>query len=231
MRLNVVRGGVRGAVPIVFLHGLGSSAATWSQCLELLADTFDVAAVDLLGHGGSPVPDDPDEYTRDRALADLDDVLADLFGPADGSHRPVLVGHSLGGYLALAHAITRPGVDRGLVVLNTGPGFRDPDKREAWNERSRRNAHKFGVAPQVTDLNLHRDALVMDRIAELTVPVLVLVGDRDRPEYQASGAWFERRLPDGRVRLVEGGEHSMHEATHADVVAAMIREFVLGLTS
>ncbi|MEZ5249698.1 MAG: alpha/beta hydrolase [Ilumatobacteraceae bacterium] len=49
-------------------------------------------------------------------------MLADLFGPADGSHRPVLVGHSLGGYLALAHAITRPGVDRGLVVLNTGPG-------------------------------------------------------------------------------------------------------------
>ena len=42
-----------------------------------------------------------------------------LDGPA------VLVGHSLGGYLSLAHAATRPGVARGIVVLNTGPGFRN----------------------------------------------------------------------------------------------------------
>ncbi|MFN8022563.1 MAG: alpha/beta fold hydrolase [Acidimicrobiales bacterium] len=223
MRWNVVRSGVAGAAPLVFLHGLGASAATWQRCGELLGDTFDVVAVDLLGHGASPVPDDPDEYTRDVALRDLDEVLASL------DRRPVLVGHSLGGYLSLAHAITRPGVDRGLVVLNTGPGFRDPAKREAWNERSRRNADRFGVPPQVTNLNLHADSLVMDRIDELTVPVLVLVGDQDRPEYQASGQYFERKLPNGRLQLVAGGGHSMHESTHADVVADAIRTFVAGL--
>ena len=85
------------------------------------------------------MPEDPAQYTRDAALADLDDVLATIDGPA------VLVGHSLGGYLALAHAATRPGATAGIVVLNTGPGFRDPEKREGWNERSRRNAHRFGV--------------------------------------------------------------------------------------
>lgn len=220
MRWNVVRGGTEGAPPIVFLHGLGSSAATWSRCAELLGDRFEVLAVDLLGHGASPVPDDPGEYTRDVVLRDLDEVLASL------RQRPVLVGHSLGGYLSLAHAITRPGAARGLVVLNTGPGFRDPDKREAWNERSRRNAHKFGVPPQVNELNLHHDSLVMDRITELTLPVLVLVGDADRPEYQASGQYFERKLPDGRLVIVAGGEHSMHEDDHAGVVADEIAAFV-----
>jgi pimeloyl-ACP methyl ester carboxylesterase len=184
--------------------------------MELLGDRFEVVAVDLLGHGDSPVPEDPAEYTRDAALRDLDDVLATIDG------RPVLVGHSLGGYLSLAYAITRPGSVRGLVVLNTGPGFRDPDKREAWNERSRRNAHKFGVPIQATELNLHHDSLVMDRIDELTVPVLVLVGDADRPEYQASGQYFERKLPNGRLVLVAGGEHSMHEDSHAADVATEI---------
>ncbi len=223
MRLNVVRTGRVGAPPVVMVHGLGTGASTWSRCAELLAPDHDVLAVDLLGHGGSPVPDDPAEYTRDIALRDLDEVVASL------DRRPVLVGHSLGGYLSLAHAITRPGADRGLVVLNTGPGFRDPAKREAWNERSRRNVHKFAVPPQVTELNLHHDSLVMDRIAELTLPVLVLVGDRDRPEYQASGQYFERKLPDGRLVVIEGGEHSMHESTHAAEVAELIRTFVATL--
>ena len=126
MRLHTVRAGAGPAV--VFIHGMGSSSATWAACMDRLASAHLVVAVDLLGHGASPVPDDPDEYTRDLALADLDELLATL-PPA------VLVGHSLGGYLALAHAATRPDVARGIVVLNTGPGFRDPDKREQWNAR------------------------------------------------------------------------------------------------
>jgi pimeloyl-ACP methyl ester carboxylesterase len=216
MRLHVVQHGHGPA--IVFIHGMGTSAATWTRCMELLAPTHLVAAMDLLGHGASPVPTDPTEYTRDRALDDIDELLATL-PPA------VLVGHSLGGYLALAHAATRPGVARGIVVLNTGPGFRDPEKREGWNERSRRNAHRFGVPVQAAELNLQHDSVVMDRLAEMTVPTLVLAGDADRPEYTASGQYLERKMPDARLIVIEGGEHSMHESTHAEQVAEIIANF------
>ena len=150
-RLHTVRRGE--GPPIVFVHGMGTSARTWERCTDLLADRFTTIAVDLLGHGDSPVPDDPDEYTRDRALDDLDDVLADLDEP------PVLVGHSLGGYLALAHAATRPDVARAIVVLNTGPGFRDAIKRNEWNDRSRRNAHRFGVERLVAELLPIKDSM------------------------------------------------------------------------
>jgi pimeloyl-ACP methyl ester carboxylesterase len=230
-RLHTIRRGE--GPPIVFVHGMGTSAATWERCMDLLADRFTVVAVDLLGHGGSPVPDDPDEYTRDRALADLDDVLANLAADASvGTRGPaVLVGHSLGGYLALAHAATRPGAVRGIVVLNTGPGFRDPDKREGWNERSRRNAHRFGVPEQVTTLNLQEDAVVMDRLADISTPTLVLAGGDDRPEYTGSGQYLERKMPDARLVVVEGGGHSMHEDTHATEVADLIAGFVAHLAS
>ena len=188
--------------------------------MELLGPRFEVLAVDLLGHGNSPVPDDPDAYTRDLALADLDDVLATLDSPA------VLVGHSLGGYLALAHAVTRPQATRAIVVINTGPGFRDPEKRQAWNDRSIRNANKFGVPPQVTNLNLQNDSVVMERLTEIAVPVLVLAGEQDRPEYVASGEYLERKVSYARLQVIAGGEHSMHEATHAGEVATAIEDFL-----
>jgi pimeloyl-ACP methyl ester carboxylesterase len=222
MRLHTVRDGA-GSPPIVFVHGLGTSAATWARCMARLRGRHEVVAVDLLGHGASPVPEDPAEYTRDRALEDLDEVLASLDAPA------VLVGHSLGGYLALAHAATRPGAVAGIVVINTGPGFRDPDKREAWNERSRRNAHRFGIPVQAANLNLQEDAVVMERLAEIATPTLVLAGELDRPEYVTSGQYLERKMPAARLVVVAGGEHSMHEDSHAEEVAEEIAAFVASL--
>lgn len=205
--------------PIVFIHGIGSSGATWAGVAERLAAEFTCLRFDLLGHGDSPKPEDPSEYTRDRALDDIDELLASLDGPT------VLVGHSLGGYLALAHAATRPGVARGIVVLNTGPGFRDPEKREAWNERSRRNAHRFGVPVQAAELNLQEDGVVMERLAEMPVPTLVLAGTDDRPEYTGAGQYLERKMPDARFVAVENGGHAMHEQTHVDEVAQLIADF------
>jgi len=221
MELHTVRRGA--GAPIVFLHGLGASSATWTACMDALADRYHVVGVDLPGHGASPVPEDAEAFTRDSALRDIDDVLASLEAPA------VLVGHSLGGYLSLAHAATRPNVARGVAVLNTGPGYRDPVKREDWNSRSRRNAHRFGVPERVADLNLQHDSVVMDRLAEITVPTLVLAGDADRAEYTAAGQYLERKMPHARLVVVAGGEHSMHEDSHAGEVAALIDAFVAAL--
>ena len=187
--------------------------------MDVLADRFSVIAIDLLGHGSSPVPDDPAEYTRDRALADFDDLFAELDDP------PILVGHSLGGYLALAYCATRPANVAGVLVLNTGPGYRDPAKREDWNVRSRRNAHRFGIPEQVTTLNLQEDSVVMDRLADMATPTLVLAGGDDRPEYASAGAYLERKMPQARLVVVDGGGHSMHEETHADEVADLVAAF------
>jgi pimeloyl-ACP methyl ester carboxylesterase len=222
MRVHVERRGQ--GQPIVFCHGMGTSSASWAAQLEALEDRFAVIAWDLLGHGKSPVPKDPELYSRDGALLDLDDVIATL------DEKPVFVGHSLGGYLTLAYAATRPNAVRGMVVMATGPGFRDSAKREAWNARSERNAHRFGVELQVAGLNLQDDGLVMERLSEIDVPTLALAGSEDAPAYSGSAAYLERKMPNARFVEIAGGEHLMHEASHAAEIAKLISDFVSTLS-
>jgi pimeloyl-ACP methyl ester carboxylesterase len=70
----------------------------------------------------------------------------------------------------------------------------------------------------------------MDRLAETTTPTLVLAGGADRPEYTGSGQYLERKMPDARLVVLDDGDHSMHEETHATEVAALTAEFIAGLS-
>ena len=202
---------------------MGVSSASWAAQLAALEDRFCVLAWDLLGHGQSPVPKDPELYSRDGALQDLDEIIDTL------DEKPVLVGHSLGGYLCLAYAATRPGAIRGLGVMATGPGYRDPEKRQQWNERSERNAHRFGVEPQVARLNLQHDGLVMESLSKIEVPTLALAGDQDAAPYSRSAAYLARKMPNARFVEIAGGRHLMHEDSHAAEIATTIANFVTGL--
>ncbi len=216
MRVNVIKCG--SGSPLLFIHGIGDTAATWSPAMSMLEHRHTVVSFDLIGHGDSPVPDEPSEYTRDRTLEDIDEIIADL------GRAPILVGHSLGGYLALAHAATRPGASAGIIVLNTGPGYRDPEKREAWNARSRRNAHRFGVVPQAAELNLQADGIVMESLPEMDIPTLFLAGTADRPEYAMAGQYLERKMPNCRFVQIDGGGHAMHEESHTVEIAEIIAD-------
>ena len=166
--------------------------------------------------------------TRAAQLAALEGrftVVASL------DHKPVLVGHSLGGYLSLAYSATRPGSVHGMVVTATGPGFHDREKRAAWNARAERNAHRFGVEPQVAGLNLQHDGLVMEALAHLDAPTLVLAGTDDAAPYAASGTYLERKMPNASFAVIEGGKHMMHEESHAAEIAELITEFVGALST
>ncbi|TFH19461.1 MAG: alpha/beta hydrolase, partial [Acidimicrobiales bacterium] len=62
--------------------------------------------------------------------------------------------------------------------------------------------------------------------AEMATPTLVLAGSCDRPEYTGAGEYLERKMPDARLAVVDGGGHSMHEDSHAGEVADLVADFV-----
>lgn len=105
---------VGGEGPAVLLvHGITSSAATWRWAARRLAQGHTVIAPDLPGHGESDNP--PGDYSLGAYAATLRDLLALLDVP-----RATVVGHSLGGGIALQTAYLFPELIERLVLVSSG---------------------------------------------------------------------------------------------------------------
>ena len=205
----------RGAGPtVLFVHGLDSDSSVWDRTIALL-DDHTCVTVDLPGHGQSPEGEDPAAYERDAVLDDLDEVMSDLGTPL------TVVGHSLGGYLALAHVLTRPARINGLVLVSTGPGFRDPEAREGWNARVRDNASDYGVSERAASIAFHVDSVVIDRLTEVSVPTALVIGDGDRA-YLGANDYMEKKLVHATRVTVPDARHYVMRS-HPEAVAAAVR--------
>src|SRR5215469_4050219 len=127
------------AGPMLLLsHGYAATSAMFAGNVAALATTHQVLTWDLRGHGSSDYPVDPASYSGANALADMAALLADL-----GTDKAVLGGHSLGGYLSLQFALRFPDRVTGLVLIDTGPGFRNDAARDDWNRSAHRRADRL----------------------------------------------------------------------------------------
>lgn len=100
---------------VILLHGLAASRRDWRWLQPLLAQTgWQTLAPDMLGHGDSAKPEQSSLYTGSVVYASLENWIQQL-----GLASPlVLVGHSLGGYLALEYARRYPKQVRALVLID-----------------------------------------------------------------------------------------------------------------
>ena len=84
-------------LPVVFLHGLCETHNLWNQIAPKLNHSFRTITLDLPGFGSSPLPD------IQFSLTDIAEMIHNLL-TGIGIKNPVLIGHSLGGYITLAYA-------------------------------------------------------------------------------------------------------------------------------
>jgi len=204
---------------MLFVHGFLNEAAIWSGVIDELASDFRCVAVDLPGHGRSAGAG-PGTYGRDHVLNDLRQVLDDL-----EIEQAVLVGHSLGGYLSLALAIEDPHRVIGLGLVGAGPGFRNPDSREKWNESVRALVAERDLPEGMEVISMHVDSMVMDRMSEIEVPAAVVVGGRDKA-FMASAGVFEKQLNVVSKTIIEGAGHMVHLKASAEVATALREAFL-----
>src|SRR3954465_13535759 len=115
LRFHFLEWGEPDAPTIRGLHGGNQSAHSWDLVSLHLASRFQVLAMDQRGHGDS-------EWSRDlgySADAMAEDAVA--FLDDQGVDDPVIIGHSMGGNVALHMAVSGPDVARGFVIVDVGP--------------------------------------------------------------------------------------------------------------
>jgi pimeloyl-ACP methyl ester carboxylesterase len=113
--IYVRQDGPRDAPALVLIHGLGGSTRWWDRVVPMLATSYRIIRVDLLGHGQSAKPADGG-YSTTQQAGRIGLVLDRL-----GVTHAIVVGHSTGGYVATALAEHRSDLVSALALIDTGP--------------------------------------------------------------------------------------------------------------
>ena len=203
--------------PVVLLHGNVVTAEDFdtSGVLGLLAKRHRVIAFDRPGFGYSDRPHNGSAWSA-RAQANLlRDALVML-----GINRPVVLGHSWGAAVALALALNHPIAARGLVLLS---GYYYPTFRTDVLLSSP------PAIPLLGDLLRYSISPLLARLMqplrhhyqELTMPVVIMAGTKDRVVSAEQPARLHAQIPHSVLRLVPDAGHMLHYAVPEEVVEAV----------
>lgn len=113
------------ALPLVIVHGVAPRTGEWTDVIEAARALGPVLTYDLRGHGGSAPSPDPRATSIDHLTADLAGLLDAL-----GIPRVHLLGHSLGGMVALSFVLRHPERVGALILESTTPEAPAPAARE-----------------------------------------------------------------------------------------------------
>lgn len=232
-------------LPLVFVHGSGDTADVWQPLIAHMGGLTAIA-LDLPGHGDrtdrpGPAAMSVDDYAHA--------VRCEL--TRRGLTRVCLVGHSLGSAIALTLALDHPALVPRLVLVGAGARLRvlpallegaavtpeasgqqlvalgyTPEHRAAAAEHAR---ERGTLAPGI----LHRDLAacdafdVMDRLAQVAQPTLIVVGAQDRLTPPKYATYLQQHISHSELVVVEGaGHYVQREApdTVAQAISTWLRQ-------
>jgi pimeloyl-ACP methyl ester carboxylesterase len=214
--------------PLLLTHGYSSTSQMWQGQIEALSKRHTLILWDMRGHGQSDYPVDASAYSEALTVADINALL-----DAAGADKAIIGGLSLGGYMSLAFYRAHPKRVRALLIIDTGPGFKKDEAREAWNKRALDTADRFerdglmglasasrersmvkhrdasGLARAARGMLTQRDARVIESLPEIKVPSLVVVGADDTP-FLAASDYMAAKIPGARKVVIPGAGHAVN---------------------
>ena len=231
--------------PIVFIHGSGDCARIWRLQLEDFGGTRQVFAIDLPGHGerSDTMPDTVTvlDYARAAHQIIQDELQLD---------HPIIAGHSLGGAIALTIALEYGSALGGLILVGTGARLRVlPEVLEATRSTPQQardrllkmnviEAHRTTIAPMIKQEQvepgptiLHRDLMAcnifdcMDRLAEISLPTLIICGIDDSATPVKYSKFLHSHLKGSTLQVFPNAAHYVMREQPEEVNEA-IREWL-----
>jgi pimeloyl-ACP methyl ester carboxylesterase len=211
---------------IVLTHGFSATSQMWRGQIDVLSKDHRLVLWDMRGHGRSDYPDDPSEYNE---KATVDDIAALL--DTVGAKKAIVGGLSLGGYMSLAFYSAYPDRVSALLIIDTGPGFKNDEAREAWNKSALGTASRLeieglsllkatsperatsehrssrGLVNAARGMLTQTNANVINSLPEIAVPSLVVVGANDVPFLNATD-YLAKRIPGARKIVIPDAGHA-----------------------
>ncbi|MCL5959716.1 MAG: alpha/beta hydrolase [Chloroflexi bacterium] len=209
---------------IVFIHGSGGNGAQWAYQSRYFSKRYNVVALDLPGHGRN----------RGETLKEIGDMAGYVLSEIERLqlNRPALVGHSLGGAVALQAALDRPPALGSLVLVGTGARLRvlpsflesiltDHDKAlgdmagyifsrnapEPIVDKAMSESRKVPARVLYDDLAACDRFDVMQRLGEIRLPTLIVVGRDDFMTPVKYSEYLKANIPGSHLEIIEGAGH------------------------
>ncbi|MFC1989067.1 alpha/beta fold hydrolase [Chloroflexota bacterium] len=214
--------------PVVFLHGFKDAVEMWKPQLSVFSQDYRLIIYDARGHGQSESPSSVEQYSADIVVEDLFQLLGVL-----GVEKAVVGGLSMGGYISLRFYLRHPEKVSALIIMDTGPGYRNPERMAEWTKDREEYANfieRYGLEAfaeryypldkdmvhrhtSVTGLaNMSRkvvaqhDSLVIENLSKIKVPFLVLVGEDDVRFLRAS-EYMSKTIPGAKHAVIPKAGH------------------------
>lgn len=224
---------------VIFVHGAGGTGDNWAYQLAGI-DGYNLIALDLPGHGRS-----------EGTAADVISVYCELiwsFVQALGIVEFVIVGHSMGGAIAMEFALDYPKTLKGLIVVDSGARLRvSPNTLEALS----RGEHPIENVKYHYSLKVAEEALkqaieemktvptgvyladflacnrfnIMDRIKEINLPTLVICGEDDQMTPVKYSEYLVNELVQSTFSIIKGAGH-MAMLEQPDSVNKAMQDFL-----
>jgi pimeloyl-ACP methyl ester carboxylesterase len=235
---------VVGEGPALLLsHGYSATGEMWRGQVEAFSKHHQLITWDMRGHGRSDYPADPAAYSEAATVADMAALL-----DAVGARSAIIGGLSLGGYMSLAFHLAHPERTRALLIIDTGPGYKNDEARARWNANAHRTAERYeseglarlaagspemrtsqhrdatGLAMAARGMLTQRDARVISSLPDIKVPALVVVGADDKP-FLAASDYMAGKIPGAKKVVIENAGHAVN-IDQAEAFNAAILHFL-----
>lgn len=226
----------RGEENVIFIHGFSLDTRMWDDQFEVLGTRYRVVRYDMRGFGRSDLPIGGDEYTAQDDLKALMEKLgissASFIGLSLGGgvaidfaltypkmvSKLVLVDSIVGGWRwstawtratgSVWNAGRNDGPDAARKLWLQMPIFAPALEAQAVAEQLRRMIDDYSGWDWVNhDPQIHLDPPTLQRLSEMTAPTLVLVGERDEPDFLAIADTLTRQIPNARKAIISGAGH------------------------
>ncbi|MFX1272953.1 MAG: alpha/beta fold hydrolase [Promethearchaeota archaeon] len=234
--------------PVILIHGgVLDAKFAWQSFYPILSQHFRVIATDSRGHGKSDNPSK--EFGYKLMCDDIAALIKEL-----NLDRPFLVGYSDGGQIALEIGINYPELIRAIIAGGvlaemsehysncvhswgfSGPGEFNIEKfRKAFPEfadiLSEIHASVYGkeywkeLFVNISHMWLDPDGFPKERVSEISVPTLVLHGDRDEVIPLEDPLRIYRTVPNAELSIIPNADH-MAASSQVDTVAPIMVDFL-----